>query len=120
VFTFRQEVAPIAEKMISQYVNAREPVPEKYIAPELILGLDLYLGAFFDLDGERTHVDTVTRIKLSQIEDYAERYCFSERQTEEVIYFVRAIDKVHCDRLAEARQKDSKTEAREQKWKTRK
>lgn len=105
--------------MIRQFVNARQPIPERYIAPELILGLDLYLGAFFDLDQERTHVDNVSRIKLSQIEDYAERYGYNERQTEELIYFIRAIDKAHCDKLTAKHKAESKSEQTKSKWKTR-
>lgn len=70
-----------------------QPLPDRIAnAPELITGLELYLQAFFDLDCERSHGMGLTRIPWSSIKDYAIAFDFDSRQTEDLFYYIRALD----------------------------
>jgi hypothetical protein len=69
-------------------------------APELQMGLQLYIQAFFDLDSERSHGAGLTQIPWTRIRDYAEAAELDEEQTEDLIFFVRRLDAEHIKRLA--------------------
>jgi hypothetical protein len=69
-------------------------------APELRLGLSLYLEAFFDLDSERSHGFNLTRIPLSAIRDYAVAFEFDGYQTESLFYLIKAMDRANLERLS--------------------
>lgn len=85
-------------------MRAGQPMPERIAnAPELQLGLQLYLEAFFDLDSERTHGKSLAPIPWSRIKGYAEAYEFDTEQTEDLIYFVKKLDNEHLKRLASKR-----------------
>lgn len=76
-------------------------MPERIAnAPELYLGLQLYLQAFFDLDSERSHSMGVTMIPWSAIKDYSTAYDFDEEQSESLLYLIRQIDIAHTKRIA--------------------
>jgi len=77
------------------------PIPDAIAnAPELQIGLQLYLDAFFDLDSERSHAFGVTRIPWSSIKNYAEQWQFDEQQTEDLLFFIKRMDASHLERLA--------------------
>ena len=79
-----------------------QPLPERIAkAPQLELGLELYLQAFFDLDSERSHGMGLTNIPWSRIKDYAIAFDFDERQTEDLFYYIRKIDNANLKRLEE-------------------
>ena len=79
-----------------------QPLPERIEnAPELILGSELYLHAFFDLDSERSHGMGLTRIPWSSVKDYAVAFDFDERQTEDLHYYIRKMDAANLQRLSE-------------------
>lgn len=77
-----------------------QPVPDRIAnAPELQIGLQLYLQAFFDLDSERSHGNGLTPIPWSSIKDYCVANELDDDQTEEMFYFVKRMDGAHLNRL---------------------
>lgn len=68
--------------------------------PELRVGLQLYLEAFFDLDSERTGGEGLAPIPWTSIKDYAKAYEFDEEQTEDLFFFIRQMDVEHRKRMA--------------------
>lgn len=86
------------------YVN-RHPLPDRIEnAPKLLPGLELYLVAVLDLDSERLE----GQIPWSSIAHYSDFYGFDEWQSEDLFYFVRALDGVILDRRAKKREADAK------------
>lgn len=91
------------------------PIPDRIQnAPGLFPGLELFLGAFFDLDSERTHSNGVTMIPASRIHDWADRYRLTDEMREDLIHHVRWMDAEHCVRVA-AKQKAAAEAARNAK-----
>jgi hypothetical protein len=94
------EMGPIEQTLIRQAIQAGQPIPDRIEnAPELELGLNLYLIAFFDLDSERSHSFGYTRIPWSSIQDYAAANEFDGYQTECLNYFIRKMDSANAERL---------------------
>lgn len=96
-----------AEQSIARQAMRRgQPVPDRIQnAPELQVGLQLYLQAFFDLDGERSHGSGLRSIPWSAIKDYCVANELDEEQTEDMFYFVKRMDKAHLDRLEQKQPK---------------
>lgn len=83
-----------------QSMRANNPLPDKIQnAPSLILGLEIYLKAFFELDCERSHSMGATPIPWSSIYNYARCFNFDKEQTEDLIFFVRALDNEHLKHI---------------------
>ncbi|MCW2763976.1 MAG: hypothetical protein JWR85_4177 [Marmoricola sp.] len=83
-------------------MQSGQPLPDRIAnAPELEIGLSLYLDAFFDLDSERSHAAGITAIPYSQIRDYANAYDFDAEQTSDLMFFIRNMDTDHMKRLGE-------------------
>lgn len=74
-----------------------KPVGRIAEKPKLPTGLLLYYEAFFDLDTERNHGMGLASIPWSAIVGYAAYYGLD---TDETLYFIRAIDNAHLARLA--------------------
>jgi len=74
-----------------------QPVGRIAEKPKLPTGLILYYEAFFDLDTERNHGAGLASIPWSAIVRYGEYY---QLDTDELIYFVKAMDNAHLERLA--------------------
>lgn len=90
------------ERRIEQAERAGVPIPDVILnKPELYVGLQLYLDAFFELDSERNHGQGVMAIPLSRVRDYANAHEFDEEQTADLIYFIRIMDTDHLKRLTE-------------------
>ena len=68
--------------------------------PVLNCGLELYLNAFFDLDTTRSHGLGLTPISWLSIKEYATSFDFNVELTEDLFFFIRAMDKSHLDRMA--------------------
>ena len=64
-------------------------------APDLWMGLELFFGAFLDLDGDRPSGWTMRPIPWAVIIDYAQAYNIVDEQREDLLYFVRAMDKAY-------------------------
>jgi hypothetical protein len=95
----------IEESVAKQAIQNGMPIPDRIQnAPGLLPGLDIFLGAFFELDSERTHSNGVTMIPASKIHDWADRYRLSDEMREDMIHHIRWMDADHCKRVA-AKQK---------------
>lgn len=83
-----------------QAIQARKPIPANIQnAPELTLGLQLYLQAFFDLDSERSHAFSLVRIPGSKVREYAREFDFDEEQSELLAFYIAEMDGAHLARL---------------------
>lgn len=72
------------------------PIPEKIKnAPELRMGLELYLGAFLDLDQDRPVGFGFPPIPWGTVFDYCERLDIVGEQREDLLYHVKALDRVY-------------------------
>jgi len=100
-----QDVGLIEQTLARQSKQMGQPLPERISnAPELYDGLQIYLQAFNDLDSERSHAMGITQIPWSAIINYAKVNDFSQDQTDDLVYLVRAMDSEHCKKL-DAKQK---------------
>jgi len=82
-------MGPIEQNIVDQCLRFKTPIPERIAnKPELLKGLDIYLQAFLDLSSDRTN----EVIAWSSIVTYAGYYGFDFEQTEDLIFFVRAMD----------------------------
>ncbi|QBZ71727.1 hypothetical protein [Pseudomonas phage KP1] len=105
VLLYLFELGPHEQTIAKQAMRAGQPLPDRIAnAPELELGLHLYLQAFFDLDSERTHAVGLTPIPWTSISEYARVFEFDEEQTEDLFFFVRKLDSEHMKKL-EAKEK---------------
>lgn len=94
--------------MVETAIRNRLPLPNPILnAPQLFQGLEVYLQAFFDLDSERSHSMGLTPIPWSSIVRYAEYQQLDSEQTEDLLYYVRAMDNWNLNRLdAESKRKN--------------
>lgn len=88
------------ETILRQAKLARQPIPD-FIKnkPELDSGLDLYLQAYFDLDGERTHAFGPTPIPTTSIIAYAQAFKFGDEELDDLVFYVRAMDTENLKRV---------------------
>ena len=99
------------EQAIAKHaIRSGMPLPDRILnAPELRIGLSLYLQAFFDLDSERSHAMAPTPIPWTSILMYAQAFEFEEEQKEDLFYFVKALDLLHLKRLEEEQKRAQNT-----------
>lgn len=94
------ELGPHEQVIAKQAFRAGQPLPDRIAnAPELRIGLQLYIQAFFDLDSERSHTMGLVSIPWSSINDYAKAFDFDEDQTEDLFFLIRKMDNAHLKRL---------------------
>ncbi len=99
------DLGPSEQSIAKQAVRMNQPLPDRIAnAPELEIGLGLYLQGFFDLDSERNHSMGVMAIPWTSINEYARAFEFDEEQTEDLFYFIKRMDSEHLKRLS-AKQK---------------
>lgn len=100
------EMAPTEQHIAKQAYSAGLPMPDRIAnAPQLELGLGLYLQAFFDLDTDRSHGMGLTRIPWTSIKGYALAFNFNSRQTEDLFYYIRKLDEANLQYLDEKMKK---------------
>lgn len=69
------------------------PIPDKIRnAPQLRLGLELYLEAFYDLNSCRQSGWGLSPIPWTAMRDYAEAFDFDEDQAESLFHHVPVLD----------------------------
>lgn len=91
----------IEQTIAKQAMRSGNPLPDRIAnAPELMVGLQLYLTAFFDLDSERSHAMAPTAIPRSRVSDYCRAYELDEEQTEDMHFFIQRLDNMHLKRLS--------------------
>lgn len=94
------EQGPVERKIIEQCLRERLPFPKAIQnAPELWLGLELFFGAFLDLDGDRPSGWTIRPIPWTSISDYAQAYNIVDEQREDLFHYIRAMDRAYIKRL---------------------
>ncbi len=72
------------------------PIPESIKnAPQLRMGLELYLGAFLDLDQDRPVGFGLAPIPWGTVFDYCARLDIVGEQREDLLYHVKALDAVY-------------------------
>lgn len=75
------------------------PIPDSIRdAPELRLGLQLFLNGFMDLTGSRPSGFGISPIPWHMITDYCDRLGLSGDQTEDMIRHVQALDTVYIEK----------------------
>lgn len=95
------EMGPVEQALAKQAMRAGNKLPDRIAnAPELKIGLQLYLQAFFELDSERSHAMAPTAIPWTSVKDYAQAFGFDEEQTEDLHFFIRRMDGEHLQRIA--------------------
>lgn len=108
VLLYLLDLGPIEQDIARQAMQARKPLPSNIQnAPELDIGLQLYLQAFFDLDSERSHAYALVRIPSSAIRLYAREFEFDETQTELLDVYIAEMDNANLARLK--RKQDAKS-----------
>lgn len=82
------------------------PIPEHIQnAPELKIGLGLYMQAFFDLDTTRHDSGPISWLA---VREYAAHYGLDAEQEEALFYHIRELDKSHLERLKKKREAETK------------
>lgn len=93
-------MGPHEQSISKQAIRAGQPIPARIAnAPELHFGLELFLNAFFDLDTERQAGFSIGPIPWSKIREYAKAYELDSDLSEDLMYFVKALDNAHMKRL---------------------
>lgn len=86
----------IEQNLVKQAIRFGDRIPDRIAnAPRLHLGLEIFIQAFYDLDSERSHGLGPTPISWSSIKGYALAYEFDDEMTDDLIFFVRGIDREH-------------------------
>ncbi len=74
-------------------MRERTPLPPSIQnAPELGLGLELYYGAFCDLDSCRSFGWGTGPIPWTAVRQWADTYDIYGEQFDDLVYFIRAMD----------------------------
>lgn len=103
------EQGPVERKIIQTCLREHLPFPQAIRnAPDLWVGLGLYFGAFLDLDGDRPSGWTMRPIPWTAIIDYAQAYNIMDEQREDLLYFVRAMDKAYMAHVAKKEKRKKK------------
>jgi len=103
------EQGPVERRIIEQCLRERLPFPQAIQkAPDLWIGLELFFGAFMDLDGDRPSGWTVRPIPWTVIMDYAQAYNITGEQREDLLHFVRAMDKAYIERETKKQKRKKK------------
>lgn len=86
------------QTIIRQSLQMGRPLPKRIQdAPELRFGLDLYYGAFFDLNSCRMSGWAEGPIPWTSIKDYCIAHELDDEQIEDMFYLVRAMDNAYLD-----------------------
>lgn len=94
------ELGSVEKNIALQAVRSGQPLPDRIAnAPQLELGLQLYLTAFFDLDAERESGMSLGRIPWSAVDRYAVAYELDDEQYEDLHYFIKHMDTEHIKRI---------------------
>jgi hypothetical protein len=94
------------ETILKQAKMGGQPIPD-FIKnkPELDVGLDVYLQAYFDLYSERTHSFGPAGIPTTSMLLYASAFNFDDEQTDDLVYFLRKMDAENLKRVGKLQKK---------------
>ena len=103
------EQGPVEKRIIEQCFRERLPLPMKIQnAPQLYLGLELYLGAYFDLQSCRPSGWGDAVIPWLTVDDYATRRGLDDEQREDLQVIVRRLDEEYLSYRESKRPKSDK------------
>lgn len=89
---------PAEERIIRQCLRQNKPLPEKVAnAPALMLGMELYYDAFWDLTTCRQVGFGAGAIPWASVRDYGLTFEFDEEQMEDLFYFIRVMDNAYLE-----------------------
>lgn len=101
------------QSLAKQAIRAGQPIPSRIAdAPELHIGLELFINAFLDLDTERQAGYSVGPIPWSKIKEYCEAHSFDAELSDDMFYFIKALDNSHLKRLAAKAEAASKSKGK--------
>ena len=90
----------LEQQIARQAFLANAPMPDKIAnAPYLELGLDLYLSAFFELEGDRQIGMGIGPIPWNVVNQYAKAYHFDEEQSTKLHRYIKALDAVYLNHV---------------------
>lgn len=90
------EYGELEKTLIRHARQNRQSLPAPILnAPELNLGLQVYLQAFFDLQADRQSAFSIGRIPSKAIRDYGKDMQFDEDQIDLLNRFVRDMDSAY-------------------------
>lgn len=102
--------------IIQQCAKNKQPLPERIAnKPQLTLGLEIFLEAFYELSSDRPAGLGIGQIPFTAICQYADEYGFEGEQREDLFYFVRAIDKAIVKLLQSSNKSNGKNTNRPSK-----
>lgn len=109
------------QRLIKQCLKMRRPLPKKIQnAPELMLGLELYWNAFWDLSTCRASGLGAGPIPWLAVRDYALTFEFDEEQQEDLFYLVRLMDNEflihHQNKEKKSSQRRGTSESSQKGW----
>lgn len=91
---------------MKQAVRHGQPIPNKILnAPELTLGLHLFIDAFWELNSERSIGMGLGPIPLTSVLAYASEYDFDDDQRSDLVFFIRSLDAAFLKRMDEKKPK---------------
>lgn len=86
-------MAPHEKNLAMQAMRMGQEMPSRIAnAPQLQIGLQLFLQAFLDLDTDRQAAMSVLPIPYSSIWNYTAAFELDDEQTADVFYHVRSMD----------------------------
>lgn len=87
------EQGPVEQRILLDCFRSQLPIPERIKnAPELRIGLQLFMTAFMDLHSCRPAGFGLSPIPWTAIHDYCERLDIIGEQREDLLYHVQALD----------------------------
>lgn len=93
------EQGPGEEKILRDCIRYKMPIPDAIQnAPELQMGLELFMQAFIDLDGSRVSGMQEGRIPWLTIWDYCDRLEILGELREDMLYLVQELDIFYLNR----------------------
>lgn len=94
------EQGPVEQRIIEHCMRERLPLPKRIQdAPELWLGLELFYGAFLDLNSCRSSGWSLSPIPWTSIMDYAKAFEIEGEQKDDLFYFIRFMDEKYLEHL---------------------
>lgn len=88
-------------RLAKQAMRLGEPISDRILnAPDLVMGNELYLTAFNELDRERNHSNGLTRIPTSRVIEWGKYYSLDFEEIEFLKFVISKMDRALIDKLA--------------------
>jgi hypothetical protein len=100
------EQGEVEQRIIKSCMAQRRQLPDRIQnAPELMMGLELYWDAFWDLSTCRVSGFGAGPIPWLAMREYALTFGFDEEQMDDLFYFVRVMDNEYLNHYAKKEKK---------------